>query len=362
MSSKGKIHSFMLGIVYSPWVNQLISRAGGQRLYAEFLVRQTKKRLLAEAEKEFEGGASSGSFDDYKQALEKHWVSYLEYAEMYKFYNKSEEERSEYVSLLKMIYFYRRYNNGSVLPVFRDKQRFLKKYSKYIYRKWLFAPAATFEQFTELITRYDCIVKPCDEARGKGVFKIYKEDDHQDKRALYESCVKNRMVVEQCIESCDELKVFHPKSLNTIRVVTVGSKEKACVFSGVFRVGVGDSVVDNTHAGGISAQINPHDGTIETDGADSKGNRYVCHPDSGIQFQGYTIPQWNAIVENCCELAKETDNPITGWDVVINNQREVEFIEANFGPDLDVMQVRYGHGVKKQLFALIKEFCGIEMN
>ena len=361
MGNKSKIHSLVLDIVYSPVVNKAVSLVGGQKLYAEYLVRQKKKKLLAEAKMEFEKGSSFGNLDDYKQALEKHWVSYKEYAEMYAFYNKTESERDEYVSLLKMTYFYRRYNNGTILPLMRDKQRFLKTYSKCIHRKWLYAPEATYEQFEELITHFDCIVKPCDEARGKGVFKIYKDADHSNDKALYKSCVENRMVVEQCIESCEELKAFHPKSLNTIRVVTIAGKEKACVFSGVFRAGVGDSVVDNTHAGGISVQINPMDGIVETDGADATGKRYTCHPDSGIQFKGYQIPQWKSIVDACCEMAMEVRNPITGWDVVVNNQREVEFIEANYGPDLDVMQVRYGHGVKKKLYALIKDYCGIEM-
>ena len=361
MGSKSKIHSLVLDIVYSPVVNKAVSHVGGQIIYANHLVRQKKKKLLAEAKVEFEKGYSFGNLDDYKQALEKHWVSYKEYAEMYAFYNKTESERSEYVSLLKMTYFYRRYNNGTILPLMRDKQRFLKTYSKCIHRKWLYAPEATYEQFEELITHFDCIVKPCDEARGKGVFKIYKNAVHNNDKALYKSCVENRMVVEQCIESCVELKVFHPKSLNTIRVVTIAGKEKACVFSGVFRAGVGDSVVDNTHAGGISVQINPMDGIVETDGADATGKRYTNHPDSGIQFKGYIIPQWDRIVENCCEMAKEVKNPITGWDVVINKQGQVEFIEANYGPDLDVMQVRYGHGIKRSLYALIKEYCGIEM-
>ena len=126
MGSKSKIHSFVLNIVYSPVVNKLISVVGGQKLYAECLIRQKKKQLLTEAKMEFEKESSFGNLNDYKQALEKHWVSYKEYAEMYEFYNKSESERDEYVSLLKMTYFYRRYNNGVFLPIMRDKQKFLK--------------------------------------------------------------------------------------------------------------------------------------------------------------------------------------------------------------------------------------------
>lgn len=361
MKNNSKFHSLVLSFSYSPQGNKLLKILGGPRFYANYLVWKRKKMLLASAKKEYENGSQFGNLYDYKRALEKHWVSYQEYSKMYQFFKKSEEERNEYVALLRMSYFYRRYNNGVVLPIMRDKQRFLKAYSKYIHRKWLFVPDASYDEFEQLVTSYDCIIKPCDAARGKGVFKIYKDADHSNDKSLFETCVKNRMMVEQCIESCKELMDFHPQSLNTIRVVTIAGKERACVFSGVLRTGVGDNVVDNTHAGGISVQINPQSGVIETDGADSNGNKYVYHPDSKIQFKGFRIPHWDDIVEKSCKLAIEVANPITGWDVVVNSQGEVEFIEANYGPDLDVMQVRCGHGIKKKLYALIKEYCGIEM-
>ena len=78
-------------------------------------------------------------------------------------------------------------------------------------------------------------------------------------------------------------------------------------------------------------------------------------------MKGYKIPKWNDIVETVCEAAKLTDNPITGWDVVINKVGQVEFIEGNHTPDLDMMQSRYNMGLKKKVYALIKEYRGIEM-
>jgi hypothetical protein len=41
--------------------------------------------------------------------------------------------------------------------------------------------------------------------------------------------------------------------------------------------------------------------------------------------------------------------------------REWQRVEGNHRPDMDVMQVRYKRGVRKQIFALIREYCGIEM-
>ena len=211
--------------------------------------------MLSEAYREYENGSQLGSFDDYRQACKKHWVTYREYAYQYEFYKKSEVERNEYVSRLRMASFYWKYTPASVKYVFREKRRFLRKFNGYIHRKWLYVPEASFEEFEQLLCSHDCIVKPCDGKLGQGISKVYKDGDHTNDRLLYETCVKDRMLLEQCIEDCDELKALHPESLNTIRVVTISNREKSMVFSGVLSTGTGNNIVDNSHAGGVSAQI-----------------------------------------------------------------------------------------------------------
>jgi len=227
------------------------------------------------------------------------------------------------------------------------------------YRRWLYSPDVTFKDFNGLISSCDCIVKPDNEKCGSGIQKVSLSQ--KTVIELYEWCVKNKMLVEQYLEQCDEIKVFHPKSLNTIRIVTVGNKDKAEVFGAIIRVGVGESIVDNAHAGGLYAQINIKNGIIESDGIDVQGNKYDRHPDSKIMFKGYQIPMWNSIVETCCEAAKIIGNTLTGWDVVINSQREIEFVEGNLMPGFDVMQSPLQIGYKKKLYSLIKEYSGIEM-
>ena len=336
--------AILANAVYSPLGDKIAQWLRIPQLYADYLAWAKKREYLSVAKKEFSTGTAIGSLDDFKHAVAKHWVSYNEYAYQYEFYNKTEEEREEFISSAKMTYFYRRYVPGKVKAISRNKNRFLTKYSKYVHRNWIYTPEATYEEFTQLVSNYDCIIKPCDGVRGQGIFKAFKNSDHTDDRKMYDFCVKNRMLVEQCIESCEELKALHPQSLNTIRVVTIANKEKACVFSGVLRTGVGDSVVDNSHHGGVSAQINVENGVVETDGANTKGERFICHPDSGIVFKDFRIPKWDHIVKTCCEAAKMTDNPITGWDVAINSKGDVEFVEANYAPDMDMMQTRYKAG------------------
>ena len=80
-----------------------------------------------------------------------------------------------------------------------------------------------------------------------------------------------------------------------------------------------------------------------------------------MKFKGFKIPEWDTIVRSCCEAAKLTDNPITGWDVAVNKDGKVEFVEGNYGPDFDVIQSPLQIGVKNRLFSLIKEYSGVEM-
>lgn len=157
------------------------------------------------------------------------------------------------------------------------------------------------------------------------------------------------------------IKSISPQSLNTLRIVTISGNSKADIIGGFFRMGVGNSIIDNAHAGGVFAQIDIENGVIMSDGIDVNGNRFLCHPDSRLKIKGFAIPKWESIVDDCCKAALQTNNPITGWDVVINNCGNVEFIEGNSTPDFDVMQSPLQIGVKKRLYFLIKEYCGINL-
>lgn len=356
-----QLKSLICSIAYSPLGDKLISCIEGPRLYAEYAFRSRKKAMLAEAKRQFAKRPSLGDFYDYKETLEKDGFSYNEYAYQYELYRMTGEERGEFISRANMAYFYWRYTPGTAKSVFRNKTNFLKTFEKYIHRKWMFVPDVSFESFIQMITSYDCIVKPYDGKLGRGIFMVKKDDNLMDNRKLYEYCVKNRMLLEEVIESCEELKVFHPQSLNTIRVVTISNKEKAEVFGSFLRTGRGNNVVDNAHAGGIFAQINIKEGHVESNGIDTNNVQYECHPDSGVRFMNYEIPKWDVIVKTCCEAAKLVDNPITGWGIAINCHGDVVFVEGNYGPDFDVMQSPLKRGVKKRITAKVKEYFDIEM-
>ena len=148
-----------------------------------------------------------------------------------------------------------------------------------------------------------------------------------------------------------EIAAFHPHSLNTIRVVTIG--RNAEVLGAFIRFGRGGNVVDNAHAGGIFCTVDVETGRIISRGLDTDGNYYERHPDSDKEFMGFQIPRWVEIKALLKEMHSLTpDAPVVGWDVALTPDG-IEVIEANHLPDMDVMQSPLKIGIRERLNGIL---------
>ena len=339
-------------------------------LASSFRLRKEMAANRREAERFFEQGEplpEGATREDLCQAMAKHSVDLSEYLNQYEFYKLSEQERDEFLSRSRMralAYKLRmKYpKDCSGLP--RFKEQYLGRYTDlgFIHRRWLYVPESSCEQFADLIGSMDCIMKPADGSLGIGVQKISKQDDPERIKALYDQCVKGKMMLEECVKGCDELQAFHPQSLNSIRFVTLAYRGKAKAFGAFFRIGVGDMIIDNAHAGGMFAHIDIKTGIIDSEAITTRGLRVAKHPDTGLQIKGTQVPHWDEIVEYCLSAARQTRNIITGWDVVITDKGQVEMIEANNRPDFDLMQSPLQVGVKHQLLEALTELLGKEVS
>ena len=74
--------------------------------------------------------------------------------------------------------------------------------------------------------------------------------------------IKGRYLAEEFVESHESLAVFHPSSLNTLRVITFRNEDRFEVFGCGLRVGNNGLHVDNAHGGGIFCEIDPKTGII----------------------------------------------------------------------------------------------------
>ena len=198
-------------------------------LAASFRAHKELDMIRKEAAEFFAQGnplPEGASQEDFYQAMNKDLISISEYFYQYDYYKLSEAERDEFISrasmralAMKLRSMYPKDCNG----LSRFKQDYLSRFTELglCRHKWLFVPECTYQQFAYLISSVDCIVKPHDGSLGIGVKKVNRMDDPDQIKAFYDKCVKHGMLLEECVKGCEELQVFHPQSLNTIRFATM---------------------------------------------------------------------------------------------------------------------------------------------
>ena len=323
------------------------------------LVRNSKLgkkiRMILEAKRYFAvEQPKNGSLLDYRKACKKHLVSYSEYMYQYRFWELDEGQRDEFISRAQMRILYNRIVSASVDHLFRNKAAFLRRFSPFIHRRWLAAGESDFEPFKELITSTDCIAKPMDGSYGNGIFRIGRHLSEEEIAGLYVRCREGNLLIEEIIYNTEEIRAFHPQSLNTVRVHMINCSSKLTVLGSFIRFGSGDSILDNAHAGGIFAQINPANGIIESDGITCMGKVFAYHPDTGLKIKGFAIPHWDKIIDTCKEAARMCPEAVViGWDVVENSEHMIEFVEGNSMPDIDLLQAPLRIGLKRKVYNLL---------
>jgi len=159
--------------------------------------------------------------------------------------------------------------------------------------------------------------------------------------------------LEELIRQAPELAAFHPASVNTVRIPTLFLGGRALVYHPFLRTGIGPSIVDNGGSGGILAGIDPATGTVETAGRDESGIYYEKHPDTGLVFRGFQVPQWPellALADQLCRIVPT--NRYTGWDFALTAQGWI-LVEANDRGQFVGFQMMTGKGCRRELEAIL---------
>ncbi|PST94698.1 hypothetical protein C9I86_00040 [Photobacterium sp. NCIMB 13483] len=142
---------------------------------------------------------------------------------------------------------------------------------------------------------------------------------------------KYDFVVQPVIKQHDDLAIFNPSSINTVRVMTFSYHGNVYPISTVLRMGNGGRV-DNSSSGGISIGVD-ETGKLRDFAIDHHFNKYEQHPGTLINFSdGYVIPYFNDLLE----LAKDKhkwlkSHGIISWDLTVDNNGNMSIIEYNAG-------------------------------
>lgn len=301
---------------------------------------------------------------DMVRSLYRYGSYYSEYF-LFGYEGKDADYRASFITEGIRMSFYPRMNKRKNTDILENKYRTYIKFQDFYKREIIRIKKeeeptdAQKEKLEAFAARHEeYVVKPVYAAFGKAV-RVEKIADHGLAEDAYEAYRKDGVVIEEKIEQGEEMARIHPGSVNTLRIPTVivqneEHEPEVRLFHPSIRTGREGSFVDNFSAGGISALIDPESGVIYTDGADKKGHTYACHPDSGVRFRGFQIPQWEEAVAMVKEAAMRIpDNHYCGWDLAFSREHGWCMVEANCTAQMGAMQMVEKKGRRQELEDLI---------
>ena len=104
--------------------------------------------------------------------------------------------------------------------------------------------------------------------------------------------------------------------------------------------------MDNAGAGGIYAHINTVEGVVDSVACNNANGRYLKHPDTGVIFPGFTIPDWDGLKLFVTEMAQVIETAtVISWDLAYSVKGWC-MVEGNDVGDFHLYQVPYNTGFK----------------
>lgn len=287
-----------------------------------------------------------------KRILEFNTAEYL----TYHFENKTIEERHKFIANPERLYWTKMVNDLKTSETLDDKyQSYLRFKDKYKRNVLLMETDDCFDEFAQFCKTTPVFVKkPLTESQGKGV-GLVKTDESTDLKELFRELREDsdRMVLEAVIEQSEITGAFNKDSVNTVRIITFNCNGEVRLMWSFFRTGRKGSFVDNAGSGGVFAGVDVNTGILESDGGDELGRKFLCHPESGIKYKGFQLPDWDKAVALAKELAVSIPSmSYIGWDFAYDKNNEWVIVEYNSHPEF-VQQGPTDHGCRQEFLDTI---------
>lgn len=155
---------------------------------------------------------------------------------------------------------------------------------------------------------------------------------------------RSTYILQELIIQHEKLSNLYQNSINTLRIVTINNNETIEVFSSILRIGTKISGnVDNWAAGGLAVGIDK-DGKLKKYGyyKPCYGIKVDVHPDTKIEFEGYSIPMYLEAEQLAIEAHKKLCGIHSiGWDIAITKNGPT-IIEGNDNWEISLMQACNG--------------------
>lgn len=264
---------------------------------------------------------------------------------------KEPEKRREFLSETERLTFRCSVNNLFKASTLTDKASaysLLKKYYKRDVVK--ISGQGDYNAYLRFVAAHDTFVlKYVYDSQGHSVFLVRMSEQKSEKEFFEKVLNTGKAVLEELIYQSDIMAAFNKDSVNTIRIFTFLTKHGVVTPFAFFKTGRKGRFVDNGGAGGIFADIDSKTGVVSSDACDEMGNRFVTHPDSGVKYRGFQLPEWESAVDICKEAALVIPEvKYLGWDLAYTDDKGWVVVEVNTSGAF-IQQGCRRKGIKKEL-------------
>ncbi|HIF9210052.1 TPA: sugar-transfer associated ATP-grasp domain-containing protein [Photobacterium damselae] len=175
------------------------------------------------------------------------------------------------------------------------------------------------------------IIKPTiGGSSGNGV-QLLDNDGLVD--AIFNNNDYHNAIVQEKIIPSDELSLLNSSSINTFRIITYLCNGNIFHSPICLRIGGGDSILDNIHAGGMVIHVSD-DGCLSkyaySLGWGDTNKKFDRHPNTNIIFDNYKIKNINKVILAAYEgHGKLSGIGIISWDITLDINNMPVVIETN---------------------------------
>ncbi|MBR3437258.1 MAG: hypothetical protein IKG97_05845 [Lachnospiraceae bacterium] len=248
-------------------------------------------------------------------------------------------------------------NDLREMHVLSDKSETYQSFRRY-YRREAFTVASEkdlggYLEFIEKHPRF--VAKLTREACGRSVRLVELSDTKEAAESFFREILsQGKTILEEVVVQSGILAGFNASSVNTVRCITFRNQNGVTVPFTFLKTGRAGAFIDNGAAGGILVAVDEKTGVLGQ-GTDEFGNRFSEHPDSGLKFEGFRLPDWEEMLRICCEMSEKLPAlRLIGWDMAHTEEGWV-LIEGNHLTEMIGPQSTTLKGIRRKMETLCAE-------
>ncbi|MCL2807809.1 MAG: hypothetical protein FWD27_06615 [Coriobacteriia bacterium] len=276
----------------------------------------------------------------------------------YNLEQKDKDQRKEYISVRDKEILLNRTNGVLDAYVFGDKYLTFKKYEPYFAREAVLVKKKNhFRSYESFVNKHPVFVKKqVGMSGGRGVDLVSMPSLNKTKSEYFHELIaQGAHILEERVSQSKRMSAMNETSVNTARIVTLRTSYGIIIQQCLLRVGSGGQFIDNAAQGGILVGVDVASGQCITTGITEFGEQIERHPDTGTEFMGFCLPDWEQLVSTVKEMSeKEPVVKWIGWDMGHTEKGWVA-IEGNAGASMGGIQLLFKRGYKTEIEELFSD-------